>query len=387
MDNKSNEQWTCKFAKVKSVMVDLTELVSRIAEDYKIQKKVEEPLSINIFTTNISGDKSTTGINGQFVFFQILIDCLLRLESTETDKIELINLFKTEYEDNLSELNNLREFEEEYSSNKALWWYTKESFFYKTLNAALRTQNIHIIFLFREFISDMYLSLQHDQANNPLQVYRSQLISSNELDYLKNNVGQFISINSFFSTSTDRATALFFLDDTASLIDLKLVGVLFEIDADPRLVKTKPFADISKYSHFDNESEVLFMIGTIFRLNDINCNDDHVWIIKMSLCSDDEHALKPVLLRMRQQIGKGRTNLRILGRILLDMGRFDLSEKYIKRLLDERALNGHLICSLYEDLGKIASQKGDNDMSIEWYQKALEVPKPNISTGMYNITK
>ena len=145
---------------MKSVIVELDELISRITADHKIQKKVEEPLSINIFTTNVGGGKSTTGLNGQFVFSQVLIDCLLRLKSTQTDKNEFINLCKTEYEGNHSELNNLREFEEEYSSNKVLWWYTRESFFYKTLNAALRTQNIHMIFLFREFISDIHRQLQ-----------------------------------------------------------------------------------------------------------------------------------------------------------------------------------------------------------------------------------
>jgi hypothetical protein len=122
-----------------------------------MQKQVEEPLSINIFTTNICEGKSTTGLNGQFVFSQILIDCLLRLKSTQIDKTELINLFKSENEGNHSELNAVREFEEKYSSERALWWYTKESFFYKTLNAALRTQNIHMIFLFREFISNIHL--------------------------------------------------------------------------------------------------------------------------------------------------------------------------------------------------------------------------------------
>ncbi|CAF3898017.1 unnamed protein product, partial [Adineta steineri] len=75
MDKKSNEQWAYKFAKIKSVVVDLNELVSQITTDHKIQKKVEEPLSINIFTTNVGAGKSTTGVNGQFVFSQILIDC------------------------------------------------------------------------------------------------------------------------------------------------------------------------------------------------------------------------------------------------------------------------------------------------------------------------
>ncbi len=261
-----------------------------------------------------------------------------------------------------------------------LCWYTKETFFYKTLNAALRTQDIHMIFLFREFISNIRRQLQCDQVKSPLRVYRSQLMSNDELDDLKRHIGQFISIQSFFSTSTNRTTALFFLGDTTSLIDLKLEGVLFEIDADPQMVTTKPFADISKYSHFTNETEVLFMIGSIFRLKNIYLNDEHVWIIEMSLCSDDEYDLKQVLLHMKHQIGYGETDLRILGKLLWKMGKFDLAEKYFKRLINELSSSDHLLCNLYEDLGELASQTGDYDMSVEWLQKSLEVKKQNEST-------
>ncbi|CAF4138303.1 unnamed protein product, partial [Adineta steineri] len=360
-DKKINEQWALKFTKVKSVVVDLDELVSQITTDHKIQKKVEEPLSINIFTTNVGGGKSTTGVNGRFVFSQILIDCLLRLKSTEIDKNELISLCENEYDGNNTELNNLREFQQDYSPDKVLWWYTKESFFYKVLNAALRTQNIHMMFLFRSFIYDIYRQLQKSQSKHPLQVYRCQLMSNDELNSLKQNIGQFISVNSFFSTSDERRTALFLLGDINTKIDSE--RVLFEIDVDPKIFNTKPFADIRKHSCFPHESEVLFMIGSIFRLNNINRDDkDQIWIIKMTLCNDNQHDLKQVLMYMKQQIESEETNLRTLGKLLWEMGKLDLAEKYLNRLLQELPPNDLLHISLYEDLGKLASQRGDYDM-------------------------
>ena len=104
----------------------------------------------------------------------------------------------------------------------------------------------------------------------------------------------------------------------------------------------------------------------------------------MSLCSDDEHDLKQVLLHMKQQIGNGETNLRTLGKVLWKMGKFDLAEKYFKRLLNELPSNDPLLCNLYEDLGELASQTGDYDMSIQWHQKSLEVKKQNESTFKTN---
>ncbi|CAF1099350.1 unnamed protein product [Adineta steineri] len=378
MDRTSNQQWAFKFTKIKPVVVDLDELVTQITTHHKIQKKVEEPLSINIFTTNVGAGKSTIRVNGQFVFSQILVDCLLRLESNEIDKNELINLCKNEYEGNYIELNNLREFEEDYSPNKVVWWYTKETFFYKTLNAALRAQNIHMIFLFRAFIYDIYRQLQESQSKHPVQVYRSQLMSSDELDGLKNNIGQFISINSMFSTSKERTTAVFYLGEITTQIDSE--RVLFEIDADPKMITTKPFADISALSYFPHESEVLFMIGSIFRLNDIYCNDDQIWIIKMTLCNDDEHDLKQVLMYMKQQIESEETNLRTLGKLLWKMGKLDLAEKYFNRLLQELPSSDPLLSSLYEDLGELASQTGDYDISVQWHQKSLAIKTKNQLT-------
>ncbi|CAF1401281.1 unnamed protein product [Adineta steineri] len=383
MDKKSNEQWSLKFSKVKSVVVDLDELVSRITTDHKNQKKVEEPLSINILTASVDAGKSTTGVNGQFIFSQVLIDCLLRLKSTVIDKNELIKLCENEYEGNYIELNNFREFKENYSSDKVLWWYTKETFFYKTLNAALRTQNIHMIFLFHAFIYDIYRQLQKYQSKKFIRVYRCQLISKDELNSLKQNIGRFISVNSFFSTSDDRLRALFLLDDITTQIDSE--PVLFEIDADPKIVTTKPFANISKHSYFPDESEVLFMTGSIFQLNNINRNDDQIWIIKMTLCNDDEHDLKQALMYKKQQIENEEINLQTFGNLLCEMGTFDLVEKYFNRLLQELSLNDPLHISLYEDLGKLASQRGDYDMSIQYDQKSLVFDERTQLTNNSNI--
>ncbi|CAF1100458.1 unnamed protein product [Adineta steineri] len=363
MDKKSNEQWACKFSKIKSVVVDLDELVTQITIDHKLQKKIEEPLSINIFTINVGGGKSTTGVNGQFVFFQILVDCLLRLKSTDIDKNELIKLCENEYQGNHIELNNLREFQQDYSPDKVLWWYTKESFFYKTLNAALRTQNIHMMFLFRSFIYDIYRQLQKSQSKKFVRVYRCQLMSNDEINSLKQNLASDITTQ----INSER--------------------VLFEIDADPKIVNTKPFADISKHSHFPDESEVLLMTGSIFRLDNIYRDDDEIWIIRMTLCNDDEHDLRQVLMYMKEQIGSGEMNFRILGNVLSDMGKFDLAEKYFTRSLEQLTSNDPLHISLYEDLGKLASQRGDYDMSMEWRQTLLIFKKENPSAINVSVYK
>ncbi|CAF4964940.1 unnamed protein product [Rotaria sp. Silwood1] len=329
-DKESNEEWTNNFSKVKAVIVQLDELISGIQDDHKIQKMVEEPLSINIFTTDMGSNKSTTGLNGQFVFSQVLIECLLRLKYYEVDKKELIRRCKKQYE-------------------------------------------------------DIYHQLKDFQAKDRLQLYRSQMISSDELINLEQCCGQFISVNSFFSTSTNEQKALSFLKRSHVTDNLK--PILFEIIADPTVINTKPFADISQYSAFPNESEILFMLGSIFRLESVKRNsDDQVWIIRMVLSSDDEHDLKQVLMDMKEQLGGGETNLQTLGRLLSEMSRFDLAEKYFIRFLKQLSPDDPLLYDLYQDLGKLASQVNNLDKSMEWRQKAITLKKQNQSKSSESDT-
>ena len=187
-------------------------------------------------------------------------------------------------------------------------------------------------------------------------------MSSDELHDLQNCRGQLVSVNSFLSTTKRRQIADFYRGDTTQQTNLE--PVLFEIDADPKVVTTKPFADISKHSDFDLELEVLFMPGSIFRLNTIDRDDYQVWIIGMSLCSDDDHSLKEVLGDMKKQNGTGETNLCTLGKVLWDMGKFDLAKKYYIRCVNEISDNDPLLLTAYEDLAEIASQQNDYEESL-----------------------
>lgn len=108
------------------------------------------------------------------------------------DKHELIDLCKKYYDGNVSQLNILDEFEHNYTPDKALWWYTRESFVCRLLNKALHVQNIDLLFLFRFFIRDIQRQLEQYQCSSSIHIYRGQLMSIDELQMLKDSVGQFI---------------------------------------------------------------------------------------------------------------------------------------------------------------------------------------------------
>jgi hypothetical protein len=235
-----------------------------------------------------------------------------------------------------------------------LWWYTRESFFYKTLNKALRTQNIHLIYLLRSYINDIYDQLEKNQSNSQLKVYRFQLILKDEFNHLLKNLGQFISINSFFSTSIQRDVATVYMKHQI-IQENHFQRILFEIDAFPYLNSKKPFANISLQSRYYNEFEVLFTPGSIFRLENIYLSDDQLWIIHLTSCHDDEHHLKLIFDQMKQENGIEETNLQILAKFLTKMGKFDLAEYYYHRLINQiPSENVPLLITLYEQLDQVA---------------------------------
>lgn len=360
----------------------LDELVSKIAADYQIQKNSDEPLQINVFGKNNDYGKSTSGINGKFVFYHLFIDCLLQLKPDQEDRKELIKVARELYKYNPEELKHLDRFEKSYVNEEVIWWYTRESFFYKILNGALRMEHLEIIFLFREFISDIYSQLKQYQCKNPLTVYRCQMMSTDEFQELKNSIGHLISINSFFSTSTKSEVARSFIEDCIN--NKNLEPILFKIKADPNVVTTKPFADISHLSKHSKEYEVLFMIGSMFRLDSIAySSDDQMQVIHMTLCNENEHDLKDVIHHLKDQLGKN-VNLRTLAKILWKSGKFDLAEKYLLRYLPEIMTNDLLLVEIYDELGDIQSQSGNSDTSMEWYKKASQL-KYAIQNSKNNI--
>ena len=83
--------------------------------------QIEESFPFNIFSLTDNSDQSTTSLNGYFLYSLLLIDVLLRMKSVDTDKQQLISLCKNEYKGNNDQLAIVREYEQDYSSDKALW--------------------------------------------------------------------------------------------------------------------------------------------------------------------------------------------------------------------------------------------------------------------------
>ena len=114
-------------------------------------------------------------------------------------------------------------------------WYTRDTFVYRIINRALRTQNIDIILTFYPLIADLHdqLTVLHNEFLDlgpapSLTVYRGKRIQPNELSKITGTVGHLVSMNSFYSTGFDRTLARRFAGDHQ--MNDGLISILYEVD-------------------------------------------------------------------------------------------------------------------------------------------------------------
>ncbi|CAF1103566.1 unnamed protein product [Rotaria magnacalcarata] len=174
--------------------------------------------------------------------------------------------------------------------------------------------------------------------------------------------------------SRSREQALSFALDGVVTDDL--VYVLFEINADLEL-DSKPFADVTHLSAIRTEDEILFVLGTTFRIRHVTFDsNENLWIIRLELCNKNESDLNSIFEYYKNRFDE-KTSIWHLTDLLFDMNELERAEKLYKRLINEVSEYEAAIC--YDALGVIAHQKADNDQALTYHNRALQYFKTIFS--------
>ena len=365
-------------------MLTPTELISIITKDQLVREQRENcRIATSFYDGNPIGNlesshKNLSAENSKFVWSQMYLEILLRLdrEGLSKSRQETIKLCRERHKNNPKQLDSINDFEKSYKRKEALKWYTRATYLYEPLNKALRQNDLESLFVYRFFLHHInrHLSALHRQFTDPIvHVYRGQVLHSDEIERMKQCQGQIISMNSLFSTSGDPDVASAFALSliTGNVIDHQYQAVLFDIQANTQYSddESRPFADISHFSQFPEEKEVLFMAGCVFRLNSVTYSEEQqLWTIKLTLCSQNEHELAEFYVWLRHCISS-QVNLFSLCHLLRDMGQLDQAERlhhYELMNSEERGKRPAFIA-----LGQIAQLKNDNARALTYYEKAL----------------
>lgn len=239
--------------------------------------------------------------------------CENRLATKEEvfEQLNKLNVFGTfAYERQL--------FQTMYQSDAAIEWYTKGSALYESLNQALVQMDYVAKHRFRYFVSDLMRQIHqvhHQQRNNRsfsertvLRTYRGQVLLTEELEQYRANIGGLVVNKSFLSTSKSASVASAFLDSQSETQQPTTVPVLFHIVVDLSRKALPVFADITQHSAFPDEDEVLFMVGSVFRIEEVHHLSlvNEVTVIRLQALDHSE--LNPFLL-YDEDPGKDSTRL------------------------------------------------------------------------------
>ncbi|CAF4715083.1 unnamed protein product [Rotaria sp. Silwood1] len=357
----SNNREKLSEKDIRAIFTDEDQIQIKLVEDIKLCN--EKGLKFNILTLGRS-TKDLSRQSSKFMWYQYLMDILLAVPDADAAKTELIEFCCSNYAENPIELNKIREFEETYCSEQAIKWYTRDTFLFRLVNKVLRQENIDDMYKIRFILSDIhtqlmelhgdYLDLLLEKNLYPycLTVYRGQLMSAYEFDQLKQNIGCFISMNSFLSTTTARDLSLIFSGQGQQRPQLE--SILFEITIETSTCETA-FADIQHVSWMSSEEEILITIGAIFHI-DLVYQIDNVWIVKLTLCNQKSEGIEK-LADYFPEIKDNKHDLFTFADCLYSMGDYDRAATVFRRLLSSNSITNELMPIIWGKLAMCLSRQ------------------------------
>ncbi|CAF2820388.1 unnamed protein product [Rotaria sp. Silwood2] len=229
----------------------------------------------------------------------------------------MVNICRAYYVENTIENGNIDEFEIKYTQDQAVAWYTKSTFIYKMLKKTLRLFDLNKLYAFAFYICDLQKQLEnwHYTPSKTFFVYRGLTMSLINIAQLQANVRNLVASNGFLSTSRTREIAMNYARKQGILEQSdNFCNVLLEIEIGTDVSSSCIFADAAHISDFPEEQEILFSIGTIFRLNEVSLpSQTGIYIVKMKTANSEEYALIDKLLTIaREKFEEHRTQQLIL---------------------------------------------------------------------------
>ncbi|CAF1062420.1 unnamed protein product [Adineta steineri] len=394
--NKSRHQgWTQNWTKIKGVHTNIKEICQEL--QLAVKQCDQDTIAVSFLTINeMASTENLNQLEPNFMYTQLFKEILLDIEYDHKAINNLAACCHEAFAGNPIELKIINEFEHDYNSQNAIWWYTRECFTYKMLNQALRIMDADIIINMGFFLRDVHQQVQqlYDQQvssydGKPFLVYRGQGLIKSDFEKLQKAKGGLMSFNNFLSTSTDEKVSLRFARDAST--EPNKVRILFIMSIDPCL-KSTPFASIREMSYFKGEGEILFSMHTVFRVCAIEQMDkkNEFYQIELELTSDDDQQLRLLTDHIREEAGSG-TGWQRLGDLLITIGQFNKAEELYDVLLEQTSDEDEKPI-YYHQLGCIKDDQGEYEKAIWYYEQALEFNQkilpsnhPSLATSYSNI--
>lgn len=344
---------------------------------YEILKRETRPfhqelLLMSIIPTSNYSKDDLKQLNQSFLYWFSVKQIILDTKYDKQDYKQIAEFCRKQYHDNPFELKIIDEFERSYFEHTPIWWYTRRCFLYVIVNRALQTQDFEVVVKMGSFIQDLYQQLNKLQRDNEnlFVLYRCQNASFENLEQMKTLRGNLLSFNNFLIVNLDYETSL--EEVRRARNDPNSVGILFRIES--ALDYVTPFASLKKISYSNEfDQNVLFAMHSIYRIGESKQIEDRVWQIKLILTDPfDRHIVR--LNELIQQETRDAIGWYKLSKLMIAIRDFDHAKEVCFVLLSLLSENDLLsISNIYNELGLICDEMGDYKLSLEYYQKAIEL--------------
>ena len=307
--------------------------------------------------------------------FQLFRDVILHLPSDKSAKQQMIDVCRQYYQGSDRELSQINEFERTYTKSDCIRWYTRETFVYKMVNKALRTEDIQQLHTFRFYINDLSSKLAEESKTRQMEedeetstkIYRGAQLLPNELEQFQSNEGKLISMNGYLSASRLKWVAEGFARNEPRR--LNSLSVLFEIECFHSEDQYSIFADITRFSEIPEEQEVLFDIGAVFKIERI-CPDDQMWKIYLTASNDGQEITREYIEEIKKEMLEESVRI-LFGSLLTRMGRYDRAETYFYQLLKNPG--GENLAQIHNQLGLVYHAKAQFIQAMKHFHLAYEL--------------
>jgi tetratricopeptide (TPR) repeat protein len=332
----------------------------------------------------LNNDSNSIILNETSFYYILIVDLLKQMPQTNESKDIWLNKCREYYRGKTSELQKIEKFSKEYKADKAIRWYTKDSFVHILVNRTFRTEDITLWYLSRYFIADICKEIEivyqkQKIYSENLTLYRGQRMSIKELESIRElaEIDGLFCTTAFFSTTQNISVAKSFSGDVGDPDDDEIVSVLFKIIVDSINLETVKFVNINQYlidksPEFIDEEEFLFTIGSIFRIMHVKQDSEKskLWYVYMIATDDGADIVQNHLDLMRNKYKDIKINLRF-GLYLLDMNYLGRAESYFQMLLHELERSNYK--QRYdEDLALVNNLLGELNMRTTNYKEAYQ---------------
>jgi tetratricopeptide (TPR) repeat protein len=299
-----------------------------------------------------------------FTYCQLLKETMLCTDDEGDLKKDLIEFCRLHYANNQDELNNIDEFEKEFTPDKVIWWYTRDSFLSKILHRAFRTQEIDLFYKMRYVMQCLHTQLNSITMKELTVVYVTVEMASKNAMKLQENINGLLQFGAYLSGMLERPQSLSINEESEQTL------IIFSINLKPGCG-----AKIEHLRSSDSKVDVLINYDTVFRIRSVRKESNGYWNVSLESVSHTSQDFRQLTESLRNEI-KAPVVILQLTKLLLATDHYAECDYLAELLFTDGSLRADptllaSIAAVHHLLGNVDDEKGNSKAAREQFSKSL----------------